>query len=261
VEFGLRNRVALVTGASKGMGFATARAFAREGAKVLMVARGADALAEAAATIRQAGAEVETLAGDVTEPQLAARAVGACVQRWGAVHILVNNAGGPPMGTVAEQTDEAWNGAVQQNLMSTVRFCREALPVMQKEKWGRIVSITSTLAKEPAPAMVLSATTRSGVAAFTKAIALEYAPHNITANVVCPGGVLTDRLVQLLKARAEREKRSYDELLTESQASIPAKRFAQPEEIANVIVFLASDAGGYVNGVHLSVDGALTRGF
>jgi 3-oxoacyl-[acyl-carrier protein] reductase len=261
VDLGLRNRVAIVTGASKGMGFATARAFAREGARVLMIARTSDVLAAAEKRIRAEGGEVASMQGDVADPGLPNRALERCTSSWGGVHVLVNNAGGPPMGTLLDHGPEAWDAAVQQNLMSTVRFCRAIAPVMQAQNWGRIVSITSTVAKEPSPAMVLSATTRSGVAAFTKAIAIELAPFNVTANVICPGGVLTDRLGDLLKARARREGRDYDELLAESQASIPAKRFANPEEIANVIVFLASEAGGYVNGVSLSVDGALTRGF
>lgn len=259
MDLGLRGRVALVTGASKGMGFATARAFAREGAKVLMVARGEAELQSAAKSLRDDGADVEALAGDVNVPELAERAVEVCVQRWGGLHALVNNAGGPPMGTVSEHSDAAWQAALEQSLMSVVRFTRAALPTMQRQRWGRIVSITSTLAKEPAPAMVLSATARSGVAAFTKAVALEYAADNISANVVCPGGVLTGRLRQLLTSRAEREGRAFDALLAESQQLIPARRFADPDEIADVIVFLASDRGGYVNGVHLSVDGALTR--
>lgn len=261
MEFGLKDRVAIVTGASRGMGFAAAQAFAREGAKVMMVARRPDVLADAEKTLRDAGADVSALAGDVAEPDLAARAVERCVSLWGSVHVLVNNAGGPPMGTLLEHDAGAWQSAIETNLMATVRFCRAAVPLMQAQKWGRIVSITSTIAKEPSPPMVLSATTRAGVSAFTKAIASELAPFNITVNVVCPGGVLTDRLKDLVRARARREARAYDELIAESEASIPAKRFATPEEIANVIVFLASDAAAYVNGVSLSVDGALTKGF
>ncbi len=130
---------------------------------------------------------------------------------------------------------------------------------MKAKNWGRIVSITSTVAKEPSPAMVLSATTRAGVAAFSKALAIELAQLNISVNVICPGGVLTDRLVGLLQARAKREKRAYQDVLLESQGSIPAKRFAKPQEIADVILFLTSESGGYVNGVSLSVDGALTK--
>lgn len=261
MNLGLRDRVAIVTGASRGMGFAAAAGLAREGAHVLMIARRADVLAAAADGIRASGVDVVPIAGDVSAPDLPDRAVQECLSRWGGVHVLVNNAGGPPMGALLEHSAETWQAAIEQNLMSTVRFSRAVIPTMREQQWGRIVSITSTVAKEPSPTMVLSATTRSGVGAFTKAIAGELAPFNITANVVCPGGVLTDRLVDLLKARAAREGREYDDLLAESQAAIPAKRFATPEEIANVIVFLASDAGAYVNGVSLCVDGALTRGF
>jgi 3-oxoacyl-[acyl-carrier protein] reductase len=131
---------------------------------------------------------------------------------------------------------------------------------MKLNKWGRIISITSTVAKEPSPLMVLSATTRAGVAAFSKSLAIELAPFNISSNVICPGGVLTDRLVDLLQAKAARENRSYQDLLFESQQAIPAKRFAKPEEIAEVILFLASEQGGYINGISLNIDGALTRG-
>ena len=261
MELGLKGRVAIVTGASKGMGFATARAFAREGARVLMISRTPETLSAAEQSIRKGGGEVMSLAGDVADPGLPARALAECVSKRGTVHALVNNAGGPPPGTLMEQDDAAWAAALDRNLMATIRFTRAVIPAMTKQKWGRIVSITSTIAKEPAPSMVLSATARSGVAAFTKAIASELAASNVTVNVVNPGSVLTDRSRELIGARAKRENRNYDEVLAESQATTPAKRFATPEEIANVIVFLASDAASYVNGVSLSVDGALTKGF
>lgn len=261
MDLGLQKRVAIVTGASKGMGFAVARRLGQEGASVLMIARNEQTLAAAAGELRDAGHDVEPMSGDVSDPGLPAAAVERCRERWGGVHILVNNAGGPPMGTATEHDSQAWEAAIQTNLMSVVRFYRAVAPVMREQRWGRMVSITSTVAKEPSPAMVLSATARAGVGAFTKAVAIEMAPFNFTANVVCPGGVLTDRLVDLLKARAARESRDYEELLRESQAAIPAKRFADPAEIADVIAFLVSDAGGYVNGVSLAVDGALTRGW
>jgi 3-oxoacyl-[acyl-carrier protein] reductase len=257
----IQNRTAIVTGASKGMGLATARTLAREGARVLMVARNTELLERAADELRTQRCTVETLAGDVSDPALPDAAVAKCRELWGTVDILVNNAGGPPMGGFLEHDAAAWQSALQTNLLSVVRFCQAAAPLMKAQRWGRIVSITSTVAKEPSPAMVLSATARAGVAAFTKAIAAELAPFNIAVNVICPGGVLTDRLQGLLQARASREKREYAELLKESQGSIPAGRFAAPEEIADLIVFLASERGGYVNGVHLSVDGALTKSF
>jgi 3-oxoacyl-[acyl-carrier protein] reductase len=254
-------RVAIVCGASKGMGFASAKALALYGAKVLMVARDPSALKAAAQAIAAEGGVVEAYAGDVRNPDLAQLAVDRCNALWGPVDILVNNAGGPPMGSFLEHDGTAWEAAIQANLLSVVRFCKAVAPGMKSKNWGRIISITSTVAKEPSPAMVLSATTRAGVSAFSKTLAIELAQFNISVNVICPGGVLTDRLVGLLQARAEREKRDYQEILQESQASIPAKRFAEPEEIADVILFLASERGGYVNGVSLSVDGALTKAY
>jgi 3-oxoacyl-[acyl-carrier protein] reductase len=261
MNLGLDGRVAIVCGASKGMGFASAKALALHGAKVLMVARDPSALELAAKAITTEGGVVDAYAGDVRNPDLAQLAVDRCKVLWGAVDILVNNAGGPPMGSFSEHDTAAWEAAIQTNLLSVVRFCKAVAPDMKSKNWGRIVSITSTVAKEPSPAMVLSATTRAGVSAFSKTLAIELAQFNISVNVICPGGVLTDRLVGLLQARAEREKREYQDVLLESQASIPAKRFAEPDEIADVILFLASERGGYVNGVSLSVDGALTKAY
>ena len=261
MNLGIDGRVAIVCGASKGMGFASAKALALHGAKVLMVARDPFVLESAAMAIAAEGGVVESFAGDVRNPDLAQLAVDRCNAVWGQVDILVNNAGGPPMGSFLEHNGATWEAAIQSNLLSVVRFCKAVAPSMKSKNWGRIISITSTVAKEPSPAMVLSATTRAGVSAFSKALAIELAQFNISVNVICPGGVLTDRLVGLLHARSEREKREYKELLHESLASIPAQRFAEPEEIADVILFLASERGGYVNGVSLSVDGALTKAY
>jgi 3-oxoacyl-[acyl-carrier protein] reductase len=256
----LKNRVAIVCGASKGMGFACAQTLALEGTKVLMIARDETALGEAARKIEKKGGKVEAYSGDVSEPNLPSLAVSRCEKLWGGVDVLINNAGGPPLGTFQEHGAASWDMAIQTNLMSVIRFCQAVAPNMKQNKWGRIISITSTVAKEPSPLMVLSATMRAGVAAFSKSLAIELAPFNISSNVICPGGVLTDRLVDLLQAKATRDNRPYEEILLESQQSIPAKRFANPNEIADVISFLASERGGYINGVSLSVDGALTRG-
>jgi 3-oxoacyl-[acyl-carrier protein] reductase len=261
MKLDIENRVAIVCGASKGMGFATAESMALAGVRVLMIARNGTTLEDAAQKLNSKGGVVATLAGDVGTLDLADRAVCLCNDLWGKVDILVNNASGPKMGTFLEHDEYAWTDAIQRNLMSVVRFCKAVVPAMKADKWGRIISITSTLAKEPSPSMVLSATTRAGVAAFTKTLAIELAPFNISVNSICPGGVLTDRLVDLLNERAKRENRSYENLLIESQESIPANRFADPVEIADVILFLASERGGYINGVSLSVDGALTKAY
>lgn len=261
MKLGIDGRVALICGASKGMGLAIAEAFALEGTKVLMISRNKAALDEAVQKVAFLGGEVAPFVGDVSNPELPDLAVRRCKELWGTVDILVNNAGGPPIGTFLEHDDHAWEMAVQTNLLSVVRFCKAVAPVMKEQNWGRIISITSTAAKEPPPNMVLSATVRSGVSALTKALAIELAQYNISVNAICPGGVLTDRLVSLIKSRTARENKNYLDLLSESQQAIPAKRFAKPQEIADVILFLASERGAYVNGVSLSVDGALTKGY
>jgi 3-oxoacyl-[acyl-carrier protein] reductase len=261
VNTGIEGRVAIVTGASRGIGYASAKALALEGVKVLMIARDSDVLSAAAEELKAAGGDVGILSGDVADASLPRRAVEVCLNSWGSLDILVNNAGGPPMGTFGEHDAEAWRQALETNLLSVVRFCKEAVAVMREQRWGRITSVSSTVAKEPTPAMVLSATARAGLSAFSKAVAVELAPFNVSVNVVCPGGVLTDRLIDLLNTRGEREGRAYDELLEEAQASIPAGRFASADEIAQLILFLSSEAAGYVTGVSLSIDGGLTKGY
>lgn len=254
-------RVALVTGASKGIGRAVALGLARTGAKVCIVARHADTLHEAASAIAgEAGSEVWPLAADVSLPDAPRSIVDAVVERWGAVDILVNNAGGPPPGSFLEHDDAAWNLAVNQTFLSVVRFTTAVVPGMKARKWGRVISVSSTLAKEPSPTMVLSASTRAAVSAFTKAVASELAPFGITVNTLLTGGVQTDRLESLVRLGAERDGLTFEQGLARSVAQIPAGRFATPEEFANVAVFLASDEARYVTGASLAVDGGLTRG-
>jgi 3-oxoacyl-[acyl-carrier protein] reductase len=256
----LEGRVALVTGGSKGMGRATAAALAGEGCEICLLARDPEMLVDAAAAIaEQNGREVLTVTGDVARAELAQETIDRIVERFGRIDILVNNAGGPPMGSFLDHDAAAWDAALQTNLLSVVGFTRAAAPHMIANAWGRVINITSTLAKEPTGPMVLSASARAAVSAFSKAVSAELAPHNVTINTVCPGGVLTDRLVGLIEAGAAGGKVSYDEQLKASQSLIPMDRFAAPEEVADVIVFLASQRGSYVTGTSLMVDGALTK--
>jgi 3-oxoacyl-[acyl-carrier protein] reductase len=187
--------------------------------------------------------------------------VNKCLKKWGSIDILVNNTGGPPPGNIMEQDEKNWNYAIQNNLLSAVRFTKLVLPTMKKKNWGRIITITSTIAKEPSPDMILSATSRAGLSAFSKAIAIEFAKYNISSNVISPGGIMTDRFVNLVKIDAKNENKEYFKKLSEITKNIPARRIGKPEEIANAIVFLASELGGYINGVDLSIDGAFTKGY
>ncbi len=257
----LNNKIAIVTGASKGMGLATTKAFLDEGVKVMMVSRNKENLFEISNKFLTQGYDIDFTVGDVADEHLAKKVVDKTIKKWGKVDILINNAGGPPMGTLLEQTKESWDKALQINLLSVIRFTQQVVPYMIKNSWGRIISITSTLAIEPSSSMVLSSTARAGVSAFTKAISLELAEYNISVNVICPGGVLTDRLKELLVVRSKKENIPYGELLFKSEQGIPAKRFADPSEIANAIIFLSSQKGAYINGVSLPVDGSLLKSF
>ena len=260
MDLGLENRVAIVTGGSKGMGLAVATGLASHGARVCIVARDPEILDEAAAAIRgRSETDVLAIPGDVRDPKLPERTVGEVMGKWGRLDILVNNAGGPPPGSFLEHSDEAWEDALQLNLLSTIRFTRAAIPIMKERNWGRILNITSSLAKEPTPMMVLSATARAGVSAFSKAIATELAPHGITVNTVCPGGVKTDRLVSLFNDLAKKQDTTAKELIEQAEANIPIGRFADPEEFAQILLFLASEKGGYVTGTSIVVDGGLTK--
>jgi len=258
---GLVGKSAVVTGASKGIGFAIAKALVESGVRTLLVARDREALASKCEELSCYGDLVDFLAGDLSNAELPKSAVDRVRARWGSVDILVNNGGGPPMGGFQEFNGEQWQATIELNLLSVVRFTQAVAPGMTTNGWGRILTISSTVAKEPSPMMVLSATTRAGVAAFTKCVATELAPFGVTANVLCPGGVLTDRLSSLVKARSEREGVSYQSLIEQSVKSIPIGRFAQADELGEVAAFLCSDAGAYITGVCLSIDGGLTKGF
>jgi 3-oxoacyl-[acyl-carrier protein] reductase len=257
MDLGLRNKVALVTAASKGMGKASAMGLAAEGARVAMCARTATELEAAAAEVRaKTGAEVFAMRADVTRPEQVTALVAKVGERFGGVDILVANAGGPPRGHFEELTDEQWMGAVDISLMSTVRLIRAVLPSMKARKWGRILTIQSSSVKQPIPDLLLSNSVRPGVAGLMKTLALQLGPDNILVNTVCPGKIMTDRFMGgLTSSGLSREK-----YLETTAAEIPLGRIGTPEEFANVIVFLASERASYLTGVTLQVDGGLVRG-
>jgi len=261
MDLDLKSKVAIVTGASKGMGFSVCERLLEEGAKVMMVSRNEKVLIELIKKFRHQKYDVDYFTGDVSSTDLHEKVIEKTLSKWGAIHILINNAGGPPMGSFLEQNNSNWETTFQTNLMSVIRFSKAVAPYMKKNKWGRIVSITSSLAIEPSPEMVLSSTIRAGVSSFSKAISTELAPYNITVNVICPGGVLTERLKSLIEDRSIRENRSYNQVLKESQLMIPVNRFASTNEIADIILFISSNKGAYMTGVSLAIDGGLLKSF
>ena len=261
MDLGLSGRVAIVGGASRGLGRACAERLAREGANLVIVARGEGELEEAARTIApKAGVEVLSIAADQSRPDAVGSVVDRAMEQFGRVDVLVNNTGGPPPGLFADHGDEAWLAAFDGILMSVVRFCRAVLPAMRRQGWGRIVNDTSFTVKEPAERLILSNVFRVGVVALSKTLAREVASEGITVNCVCPGAFDTDRLRAIFREQSEASGEDFASVRREWEARIPIGRLQRPEELADLVAFLASERAAAITGACLPVDGGLTRG-
>ena len=257
MDLGIRGKAALVTAASKGMGKATAMGLAAEGCRVLMCSRTEADIKAAAEEVRaKTGAEVIATAADVTKKEDVDRLLAMAEQSLGGVDILVANAGGPPRGNLEEMTDEQWYGAFDTTVLFVVRLVRGVLPSMKRKKWGRILTIQSVSVKQPLEVQLLSNAVRPGVAGMMKTLALQLGKENILVNTLCPGRILTDRLLGGLKASGL----SQEEYLARQSKDIPLGRPGTVEEFASVAVFLASERASYVTGVAIQVDGGLVRG-
>jgi 3-oxoacyl-[acyl-carrier protein] reductase len=257
VDFGLEGCTAIVGGASSGMGRAIAARLASEGCFVTLFARRADVLAKAVEQINSdcGAARALAAAGDSTDPAALADAVEVTRAQFGRLDIVVNNTGGPPAGDFAAFADDAWQDSFELTLMSAIRLTRLALPALREGGRGRIVNITSSTVKEVADGLLLANAIRPAVIGWGKHLSREEGPHGVTVNSIAPGYVDTDRLKYLYSLESDPEAaRSRDAL------QIPARRFGDPDDIANVVAFLCSLQAAYVNGVTLLVDGGLARG-
>lgn len=260
MDTGLKGRVAIVAASSQGIGRAAAESFAAEGCHLALCARNAEALDKVAANCRTAGVEVLTQVLDVTNPEGVHDFVAATAQKFGRVDICMTNAGGPPAKGFLAATTEEWRRALDQNFMSVVYFCREVIPLMQQQHWGRIITLTSITTKKPVPDLVLSNAVRTAVVGLVKSLANEFGKDGILVNNVGPGYTATDRLKHLAKARSEATGKSEGEMFEGWAADSALKRVAEPKEVADTIVWLASERASYITGQTILVDGGAYKG-
>jgi 3-oxoacyl-[acyl-carrier protein] reductase len=261
MDLGLKNKKALVTGASRGLGYATALALAREGADVAINARDAVRLQDAALRAAQeSGRRVVALAGDLSRAETAAALPQQAADALGGLDILIVNSGGPPPGRFEDFDDEAWLAAVNGMLFSAVRMIRAALPILRKSVSASVLLVTSYAIKQPIPNLVLSNSVRAAVAGLAKTLALELGAEKIRVNSILPGWTETERVRELMSDRALRAGTSIEEETAKQAAASPFGRMATPEEFARVAAFLCSPAASYLTGLMLPVDGGMYKG-
>jgi 3-oxoacyl-[acyl-carrier protein] reductase len=252
----LEGKVAIVGGASQGIGYGIARALAREGARVAITARREPALQAAAESLRaETGADVLPVQADCRRADDCARAAEVARRELGGIDILVNNDGAPPLGPIMSFDDATWAKAVEQNLMYVVRMAREVVPSMRERGGGSILNITAISAIQPIPGFALSVATWAGVIGYAKTLSLEVAPFGINVNTICPGYIETSRLQKVFAAGSE----SADIVKARLVEEIPMKRIGTVDDIASLAALLVSPKGRYVTGTAIQVDGGLLR--
>ena len=261
METGLRNRVALVAASSQGIGMATAEAFAAEGCRVAMCARHEKELQLAAETIRaQHRVDVFAKLADVSDPAAVQALVEEVAAKLGSVDICVTNAGGPPSKGFLAASLEDWHKAIATNFLSTVYFARAVIPHMQRKRWGRIITITSITTKQPIDNLVLSNAVRAAVVGLVKSLANEFGADGILVNNVGPGYTATDRLKELAGVLSATDGEAEQEILESWAADAPLRRLGEPREVAEAVVWLASERASYITGQTILVDGGLYKG-
>ena len=261
MDLGIKNKVALVTASSKGLGKAVALQLSREGAQVIICARNKETLFR---TRDEIAAEtegiVEAFIADVTNKKQIKKMVEQIVKKFSTIDILVCNAGGPPAGMADEFSLDDYRDAIELNLLSTINLCYEVIPLMKKQRWGRIVNMTSVSVKQPINNLILSNTSRTGVLGFAKSLSNQVAKYGITVNTVCPGYTKTQRVENLAKSFQESGKGTIDDFYKRIESNIPMGRLGTSEEFANAVAFLVSEGASYITGVALQIDGGFVKG-
>ncbi|NQW23619.1 MAG: SDR family oxidoreductase [SAR202 cluster bacterium] len=260
MDLGLKGRVAIVGGGSKGLGRACADSLAQEGANLVICSRNLGELDRAAEEIRAAtGVEVLTVAADLSQLADIQTLVKRTVDHFGRLDILVNNTGGPPAGRAVETTEEVWLQSIDMALLFFIRMSREAVPHMKKEGWGRIVNILASSVFQPIDNLVTSGVTRLGAVAFAKSLSDEVGRDNILVNNVAPGYLLTDRMMHIFETRSQETGANVEDLLQAHSATIPVGRLGRPEELGDLVTFLSSEKNSYTTGATILVDGGVVR--
>ena len=261
MDLHLKDKRALVTGASRGLGYATALALAHEGCRVAVNSRDETRVKAAAETIeKETGAQVIGIAGDVTDPTVPAQLVEEAVRTLGGIDILITNAGGPPSGMFESFDEAAWQKAIDLSFLSHVRLIKSALPHLKQSRSASVLTVTSYSVKQPIPNLVLSNSIRAATVGLTKTLALELGPAGIRFNSILPAWTDTERVIDLMTARSKQNGTTVQEEIAKQSKDSPLGRMGTPEEFANAAVFLVSPAASYITGVMLTVDGGMYKG-
>ncbi len=261
MDLRLKDKRAFVAGSSRGLGYATALALAKEGCKVVINSRDEEKVrATAGKMTAETGTQAYSVAGDVSDASTAERLIQSAIESLGGLDILITNAGGPPAGSFEIFDEKTWQKAVDTSFLSHVRLIRAALPHLRKSDSPSVLTFTSYTVKQPLQNLILSNSIRAATVGLTKSLAMELGKDGIRFNSILPGWTLTERVQQLMGLRAETNKTTVEEEITKQIADIPLGRMGQPEEFANAAVFLVSPAASYITGVMLNVDGGIVKG-
>lgn len=260
MDLGIKGKIALVSASSTGIGKAVAESLAAEGCNLAICSRSKDTLLETARDIKSKY-NIEPFWGvcDLNQHKDIENFYEAVKDHFGKIDILVNNCGGPIPGFFRELSEEDWDNAIKQVLLSVIRFSNLVIPKMIEQEWGRIINITSVAVKQPVHNLMLSNSLRAGVTGFAKSLSNEFGNKNITVNNVAPGYTLTHRLYELAVTRAKASGKSHEEILVDMAKDVPMSRLGGPEEIAAMVAFLASQKASYITGTTIQVDGGSTK--
>jgi len=261
MDLQIKDKVAVVTAASQGLGKAVAEALAAEGVRLAICSRNQQRIEKTAGFLKTTyGIQVLPVVCDVTDTEDITLFKEKVIEHFQTCHILFTNAGGPPPGRVGDVDAAAFKKAIELNLMSTINLVSTFLPIMKEQKWGRIIASTSISVKQPIPTLALSNVSRVGVVAYIKTLSTETASMNVTANVLAPGYIMTDRVRELLEVQAQKDDISYNQALEDLSRSIPVNSIGSPSDFGALAAFLASEQASYITGETILMDGGMYKG-